>query len=154
MNGQIQAVISKAQKECQQAGFKLTTKRQNILLLMLDGDQPESAYELADRYKQTYQDNVSPMSVYRMLNVLIEAGLVHKLESNNHYILCSHITCRHEHQQAQFLICDRCHKAQEIGINPELSEQLKISVAETGFEMQHLQLELHGICQECRESGE
>lgn len=143
-------LIEKARQDCKQAGHRLTPKRENVLRLMERNEQPESAYELADRYKQTYGENLSAMSVYRILNVLIDAGLVHKLECNNQYVLCSHITCQHEHQQAQFLICDRCHKAEEVGISPSLMRQLTSSVANSGFKIKNLQLELHGVCRECQ----
>ncbi len=151
MAQKIDRTIAKAQAECTQSGFRLTEKRRNILHVMLEAGAPLSAYDIADRYKDKYHEALSAMSAYRMLNVLLKAGLAHKLETTNQYLACSHITCAHEHQVPQFLICDRCHSVQEVGLRTQLLDDLKASVESTGFVMNTQQLELHGLCVKCRQ---
>ncbi|MBK7352455.1 MAG: transcriptional repressor [Nitrosomonas sp.] len=91
------------------AGIKLTTKRKNVLIVLLNSTTSLSAYEIAEKYRDRFSESLPVMSVYRMLDFLIQGELVHKLESTGQYMSCAHITCNHEHEIPQFLICDHCH---------------------------------------------
>ena len=91
------------------------------------------------------------MSVYRMLDFLMEKGLVHKLSSTNKFLACSHISCDHAHQTPQFLICDSCHSVNEIGLDRTLISALEKSIDAKHFQLNSPQLELHGLCEGCQE---
>lgn len=112
-------------------------------------EEPLSAYELADQFKADYQDSLSAMSAYRMLDFLMQANLVHKLETSGQYLACSHINCEHKHELPQFLICDQCHGVEEIGLSKQLIKELKDSIESTRFTLTSQQLELHGTCKDC-----
>lgn len=142
--------VNKAEQLCRESGARLTTKRKNLLALLIGSSIPQSAYELAEMYKKHYQDAIPAMSVYRMLDFFIEHNLVHKLNSTNKYLACDHIACEHHHEVPQFLICDQCHEVSEIGVKREIVDQLKESVMSTGFKLSHQQLELHGRCKACQ----
>ena len=77
-------------------------------MVLLASATPLSAYEIVDRYKTQFQESLPVMSVYRMLDFLIQEKLVHKLETAGQYMSCAHIACDHQHETPQFLICDRC----------------------------------------------
>lgn len=147
-------IIAKARAECDRAGVKLTRKRQNILVLLLQSGLPLSAYEIVDRYREQHGESLPAMSVYRILALLVDNGLVHKLETTNQFLPCAHITCDHEHEIPQFLICDSCHAVAEVGLRKTLIKELHDSVKRTGFELTHQQLELHGTCAKCRGVGD
>lgn len=149
----IDLTLAKASAECKQSGFRLTEKRRNLLHVMLEAESPLSAYDIADRYKEKYNETLSAMSAYRMLKVLLDAGLAHKLETTNQYLACSHITCAHEHKIPQFLICDRCHAVQEVEVRAQLLTELKAGIESTGFVLSGQQLELHGVCGKCRQQA-
>lgn len=146
----IERALQKAQSECSRSGLRLTDKRNNVLKILLEADEPMSAYEVADLYKAAIGKSFSAMSAYRMLDFLLQVGLVHKLETTSQYVACSHITCEHEHQAPQFLICDRCHAVKEVGLRLPLLHELQSSIANTGFTLTSQQLELHGLCDQCR----
>jgi Fur family zinc uptake transcriptional regulator len=146
----IDSIIARAKAECEQAGVKLTPKRQNILMVLLQAESPLSAYDIVETYRALYGEALPAMSVYRILALLVENKLVHKLETTNQFLPCAHITCNHEHEIPQFLICDRCHAVAEVGLRKTLINELHDSVKKTGFELTHQQLELHGICGKCR----
>lgn len=116
MKTNINQIIKKSQEVCESAGIKLTEKRKNVLVVLLSSTTPLSAYEIADKYRECFHESLPVMSVYRMLDLLIQGELVHKLGSTGQYISCTHITCNHQHEVPQFLICDRCHVVKEIGI--------------------------------------
>ncbi len=134
----------------QQSGLNFTTKRSNVLQLMLAAKKTLSAYDIVDGYSVQYQQKISAVSVYRMLDFLINAGFVHKLSSNSQYIVCSHITCSHAHETPMLLICNSCHQVDEVAIGNELLPVLKKSAVSSGFQLQDQQLELHGICKPCQ----
>ena len=108
-----------------------------------------SAYQVVDDYAVEYGESLKAMSVYRILNFLVEAGLVHRLETTNQYIACSHIACDHAHQIPQFLICNNCQQVTEVGLHKTLVDELKLSVEGSGFQLSSQQLELRGLCKRC-----
>ena len=146
----IKSVINKAESTCKQSGSRLTSKRQQILEQLLRAKKPLSAYNLADMYKERFGKSIPPMSVYRILDFLVQEKLAHKLTSTNQYLACSHIACDHQHEIPQFLICDSCNRVTEIGIKKNIIKALENSVNDTGFLMASPQLELHGQCKLCR----
>ncbi|WP_305907578.1 Fur family transcriptional regulator [Methylomarinum sp. Ch1-1] len=150
MPNNINQALDIAQSECSRSGMRLTDKRCNVLKILLQEAEPLSAYDIADRYRVAIGESLSAMSAYRMLDFLLQAGLAHKLETTNQYVACSHITCEHEHQVPQFLICDRCHTVKEVGLRKQLLNELKASIENTGFTLSSQQLELHGLCEQCR----
>ena len=147
---ELQTIINKAKQNCAEQGVKLTTKRENVLLTIIKAGEAVSPYEVADLYKQEFSQSIPAMSVYRILDFLVELSLVHKLSSTNKYIACSHISCSHSHALPQFLICENCQVVTEIGIKNAVIEELKASVEKTGFTLTTQQLELKGLCSKCR----
>jgi len=150
MSNKTDQSLQHAQNQCSQTGLRLTDKRSKVLKILLQTAEPLSAYEIADQFKTVFAESLSAMSAYRMLDFLMQANLVHKLETSNQYLACSHISCDHEHELPQFLICDQCHTVKEIGLGKQLLQKLKDSIENTGFVLSSQQLELHGICEVCR----
>ncbi len=150
MSNNTDSILSKAKETCAQQGVKLTTKRENILACIIDAGEAVSPYELAELYRKEHGQSMPAMSVYRILDFLVELSLVHKLSSANKYIACSHISCSHNHEIPQFLICENCQKVTEIGTANNILEELKQSVEKTGFTLTTQQLELQGLCKDCQ----
>jgi len=152
MSGSIEQIIQKTIALCASNGAKLTTKRQHVLLVLLSTSVPLSAYEIAEQYKKKFNEVLPVMTVYRIMRFLMEEKLVHKLETANHFIACAHIVCNHPHEIPQFLICDRCKMVQEVGIQKRIMTELAHSIEHTGFTLASQQLELHGLCANCRKN--
>ncbi|GAD89738.1 MULTISPECIES: Fur family transcriptional regulator [Vibrio] len=144
-------IIEHATAKCKQNGGQLTNKRKQILLCLTGSEKALSAYEIVDLYKEMYSESMSAMSVYRILEFLQEQGLVHRLQIANKYISCMHITCDHNHEASQFLICSNCFKVKEISISSALVEELKENVAQAGFVFASEQLEVNCLCEDCKE---
>lgn len=150
MTAAIEAVIRKAREDCAHKGIKLTSKRERILTVLLAAGAPLSAYDIVERYRDRYDQVLPAMSVYRILNILVEHKIAHKLQTTNQFLACAHIACDHDHQVPQFLICDQCHGVEEVGLRKALVKELHESVKKTGFEVANQQLELHGLCSRCQ----
>lgn len=150
MTAAIEGVITRVRQECAQVGIKLTSKRERILTVLLMAGAPLSAYDIVEQYRAQYDEVLPAMSVYRILHLLVEHKIAHKLQTTNQFLACAHITCSHEHEVPQFLICDNCHGVEEVGLRTALVKELHQSVSKTGFAVANQQLELHGLCSRCQ----
>lgn len=107
---------------------------------------PLGAYEIVEQISRQ-RKRVSPISIYRVLEVLIEIGLVHRLATCSAYVVCNHAHASDE--TVVFLICQRCG-----GIGETTSHAVARSlddVARTyGFEARARIIELEGECGDCR----
>ena len=146
---ELKKIIQKAEDSCIESGGRLTVKRKNVLIALLSSDMPQSAYEISSYYKETFNEAIPVMSVYRMLKFLVKESLVHKLSSTKKYVACSHIACDHSHKVPQFLICDQCHQVSEVGVQKEIIDALQVSVENADFYLNSPELELHGVCRDC-----
>ncbi len=147
----INSVIEQAEKSCQEQGKQLTPKRKTVLRALVESNIALSAYELIEYCKTRLDLTLQPMSVYRILDFLVEAHLVHKLKVSNKFIVCSHIRGEHDHGIPQFLICTKCDKITEQDLAPEMVVGLKSYARQQGFTVTTQQLEINGICDDCSE---
>jgi len=145
----IQAIIEHVEKHCKEHGARLTDKRKQILTGLLQSEKALSAYELVEYCKNEFGEKLPAMSVYRILDFLQDEQLVHKLNLANKYVACAHITCNHEHEVPQFLICDNCQKVKEISINKSTIDTLQSNVEKAGFHLVSPQLEMNCLCEQC-----
>ena len=145
----LDSIIDRAESLSSKSGKKLTSTRRQVLTAMLKSEKALSAYELAEQVKQEFDRSIPTMSVYRILDVLMEAKLVHKMSIVNKYIACSHITCDHKHMFARFLVCNKCHKVKELMTKGTTVKTLQGNIEESGFQLLNRQLELNCLCNEC-----
>ena len=146
-------VVEHADEKCRQLGAKLTPKRKQVLMGLVKSEKAVSAYELADFCSQEFQVAMPTMSVYRILDFLQKAQLVHKLSTANKFVACSHITCSHAHEVPQFLICDVCQTVKEISVNKSMIEDLQLNVEKAGFRLLSPQIEMSCLCEQCAEAA-
>lgn len=145
----ITRILDHAEATCRARGARLTDKRRRVLMGLLQSRKAMSAYDLIAYWQSEFNENIPPMSVYRILDFLESENLAHKLHLANKYIACSHISCDHAHEVPQFLICEECSSVKEIGIKKSLIDTLRRSVKQAGYELQSPQLELHCLCENC-----
>jgi Fur family zinc uptake transcriptional regulator len=152
-SSRIDLTLDKAHDICARHGARLTDKRRRVLQVVLESAEPLSAYQIADVYRDHFGKTLSVMSVYRMLNFLKENELVHRLETTNQYLPCSHISCQHAHEVPQFLICESCRSVDEVGIRKEILNELSANIEDTGFSLARQQFEFRGICRNCQQAA-
>jgi Fur family zinc uptake transcriptional regulator len=142
-------IVEVAKKECEAHGAPITTKRVNVLSMLLLSKKAVSAYELADLYEQMFHEPVPVITVYRVLDFLQSKNLAHKLETANKFVVCTHIDCDYEHPASQFLICKECLKVKELSMSQLKFEELKHTIEQAGFHLNCPQLEMNCICEAC-----
>ena len=78
-----------AEQTCSEKQIKFTNLRRKILRMIWEGHGPKKAYDLLSQLQLTNQ-SAKPATVYRTLEFLIENGFVHKVNSLNAFVGCSH----------------------------------------------------------------
>ena len=148
-------VIKEAEAICQSSSTRLTAKRKRVLSCLLKADRAMSVYELIADWKKEFNETISPMSVYRIMAVLENENLVHRLHAVNKYTACAHISCDNDHASAQvFLICERCNNVAETNASDSLLDLLKSNLSGTGYLLKSPHLELLCLCENCAEEPE
>lgn len=121
-------------------------KNQKLVYGALSGaSNPLSAYAILDLLRD--DGFRAPLQVYRALEKLMEFGLVHKLESLNAFVACSHDECESS-EPAAFMICDECESVSELG-DSKLTTHLSKLANTQDFALKHTTVELHGRCKNC-----
>lgn len=138
-----------AEELCRRRGLRLTPLRRRVLELVWTSHRPARAYELLDRLRGEHA-GAAPPTVYRALEFLQQAGLVHKLESRNAFIGCP---APHHAAGSEVLICRGCGEAAEL-VDERLAGLLKELAERTGFQPDDQTLEIVGLCAACRRGGE
>lgn len=141
----VESILAKAQKLCEQRAVRLTPQRQQVLRLMLEQKNAISAYDLLDLLR-IFEPQAKPPTVYRALDFLLEQGFIHKIESTNSYVVCHHVG-EPLHTSALF-ICDSCGLVTEYHAEG-IDLLLKDLASKSDFTIQHSVLETHGTCSKC-----
>jgi Fur family transcriptional regulator, zinc uptake regulator len=141
--------LHRAQQRCDKKGVSLTSKRKNVLKLLLDSPNSLSAYDIIDLFNTTYNQNSPATSIYRILKFLESQHLIHKIQLTKKYIACTHITCQHIHNTPQFLICNLCNFTQEFHLQEITLNNLLADIKQSGFTLSQPQLEFRGLCKNC-----
>jgi Fur family transcriptional regulator, zinc uptake regulator len=136
--------LAGAERRCAVQGQRLTHPRRRALELLLIKGQPMKAYDLIDKFGTDGQ-SAKPPTVYRALDFLEKQGFIHRIESLNAFVICHHGERAHA---AAFLICDCCGASAEI--EPIAGQEIVAIGERTGFFVQALTIEAHGLCKACR----
>ena len=147
----VKQALQYAEEICSAREARFTKKRKQVLTGLLESKKALSAYELTDYVRDKFNSQLPAMSVYRILDFLEEVDLVHRLDSAQKYVACSHIACNHEHELSQFLICRSCYLVEEISLGKSLMSALKRSAEKAGFRLTNQGLEFDSLCGNCSE---
>jgi len=143
----VDAAIERASTLCVKRGARLTDLRREVLTLVWQGHEPVGAYDILDALRRRHP-GAAPPTVYRALEFLIAEGLIHRIESLNAYVGCSHPD---EPHVSQFLICERCNATAELG-DPAIAAAVARRAAAQGFAVARQTIEVRGLCPNCRKA--
>lgn len=140
-------MIDKVADWCSQRGERFTPSRQLVLQLLSEQPHAMTAYQLLDILQQQ-MPQAKPPTVYRALDFLQRVGVVHRIDSQNAYLVCDDFPHRHD---AAFLVCGGCGNVSEV--NPEhlQFDLLRKEAAERHFVIEHTTLEVSGRCIDCQQ---
>jgi Fur family transcriptional regulator, zinc uptake regulator len=110
---------------------KLTRNQLLVMTVLEDADKPLTAYRILEQLQY------APLQVYRVLEPLIKIGRVHRLESLNAFIACSHSLCGHSRPHiTTFQIYQECGHVTEFH-DRKVEHVLLRHTRESGFDIRH-----------------
>lgn len=128
------------------AGQRYTAGRRRLVDLLSATDRPLTIAELL-----AADGVLAQSSAYRNLAVLEEAGVVHRLVTDDEFSrfeLTEVLTGHHHH-----LICASCGRVEDFTLGPELEASLEQALDQVadriGFSARHHRLDLVGACRAC-----
>jgi Fur family zinc uptake transcriptional regulator len=124
---------------------ELTRNQALVFGTLEEARAPLSAYTILDHLRE--QGFRAPLQVYRALDKLVELGMVHRLESMNAFVACTHPQCD-DHGSTAFAICDDCGAVTEFS-DDEIAERLAGWARAEGFRLKKTTIELRGRCRNC-----
>ena len=136
--------MSRAEQTCAQRGARLTEQRREVLSCVAQSHAAVGAYDIIERMAGQ-GPRPAPITVYRALDFLEMHGLVHKVESRNAFVACSH---PHEGAPAALLVCEECGLVTELEA-PQVFDTLDLAARKKGFRVFRSVVELSGQCIDC-----
>lgn len=123
--------------------FRMTPQRMELIRLIAISEGHPSANDLYEQIKQKFP-TMSPATVYKTLFLLKDMNEVYEinLREDSHYD-------GNRPQPHAHLICIKCHKIIDGDINLD-QESIKKMEEESGFAFLRPQIELYGLCQDCK----
>ncbi len=144
-NKSTENILDKVESHLHQQGGRMTSVRREIVVKMAELDKPKTAYQILEAINKKRKTKLSAISLYRILEFLMEAGVVLKLESKNAFELCLNDEPEHSHL---VMVCDKCGHVLEVD-DHTLSKNLTKTAQKHGHTLKHHVIELHGVCQDC-----
>lgn len=141
-------LLSRAEKTCARQGAKLTGQRRDVLDCVAQSHSAVGAYDIIERMAAKGA-RPAPITVYRALDFLEAQGLVHRIESRNAFVACTH---PHDGRPAAMLVCEACGLVAELDA-PEMFESLRAAAEGQGFVPSRTVVEMTGRCAGCREAA-
>lgn len=150
----ISQVLDAAEEVCQERGLRLTDQRKSVLKVLASSHVPASAYDILDQLnrlrEETGESMLAPVSIYRALEFLMQQGFIHRIESRNAYVACTHGADEHS-EVTIFLLCDQCGKAGEFQ-SKSLGGLIETIAATAQFQPNAPVMEIRGLCAQCRQN--
>ena len=142
-HNEVSTAMRDAETRVADRGSKWTEPRKRVYELLVEAGTPVKAYDLMEAYAT--DRTAKPPTVYRALDFLEQAGLVHRIASLNAFVACGATGGAHA---AAFLICDCCGSAQEF--DPGEVRPAATAAKAEGFTPRAITLEVRGACAACR----
>ena len=139
------ALALAAQAALEKQGEQWTPMRASIFDALARQGKPASAYDLADSVSKAEGRRVAANSVYRILDLFVQANLARRVESANAYVVNQHPDCLHD---CIFLVCDGCGAATHID-DDVITKTVRSAAAKAGFSAERPVIEVRGRCADC-----
>jgi Fur family ferric uptake transcriptional regulator len=127
-------------------GANRSAKRDRILDVFFRQEGHVSADELFAAVRRQYPQ-IGRATVYRALQRMVEAGLAHKMDFGDGRARYDASPGRPRHFH---LICTTCRSSSEF-LSPDIEASLEQIAAARGYTPGHSVVQVHGVCERCRE---
>lgn len=140
--------MERARAAFEATGLKLTPLRQSVFReIAASQHKAIGAYEVLDRLAAR-GERLAPISVYRAIEALVTAGIVHRFESRNAFFACH---AGHETRRL-VLACETCGRVAEVD-GDKVFGAIDKSAVSAGFSARSAVVEVWGLCASCASEG-
>ena len=145
----LSATLARARDAFEARGLRLTELRLRVFSEIAASHHAIGAYEVIDRLGDK-GTRLAPVSVYRAIEALIEAGVVHRLETRNAYFACH--SAHASERQHVILSCGDCGTVAEVD-GEQVFGAIDAVAASHGFAAAVRIVEIAGRCAHCSGRG-
>lgn len=125
-------------------GARVTSARVHVLRLLQSSRGALSHSDIADLLSENMLPQMDRVTLYRVLDWLVDVGLAHKAV-NTHGIFCfSAAQPNIEHKQHAHFRCNDCGRVICLDMPPPFPPKLP-----TGFRLASVELDISGECSDC-----
>jgi Fur family zinc uptake transcriptional regulator len=143
----LEEAMVRARTAFEAKGLKLTPLRRTVFEEIAASHRAVGAYEVLDRLAAR-GDRLAPISVYRAIDALVAAGIVHRFESRNAFF-----ACRGAHALRQLVLaCEACGRVAEVD-GDKVFAAIDKSAGTAAFSPKAAVVEVWGLCQSCAGEG-
>jgi Fur family zinc uptake transcriptional regulator len=135
--------MERAQTAFKNKGLKLTPLRQAVFQEIAGSHRAVGAYEVLDKLAAR-GDRLAPISVYRAIEALVAAGIVHRFESRNAFFACNGA---HE-MRCLVLACETCARVAEVDAGSVFAA-IDATARSAAFSAKGAVVEVWGQCAPC-----
>lgn len=135
-------LFQNAQQFCVQQKINLTPQYELVLQIIANSTTALTSNEILNQLLQ-HNAKANRMTIHRALDCLLKYNLIHKIQVNQTYSLCQHLS---DHS-CQLFVCLKCGKQIEIHSH-SICQALRQASAEYNFTLAN-PLEITGYCLEC-----
>jgi Fur family zinc uptake transcriptional regulator len=128
--------------------MRFTPLRQEVFAEIAAIPSSIGAYDILGRLAEK-GTRLAPISVYRALDALLEAGVIHRLESRNAYFACRRLHQDHmPGRRPIVLVCEYCGTVAEVD-GEGVFENIDRAAEAAGFKPRVRFVEISGTCPRC-----
>ena len=124
-----ESLLARADEVCRENKLRLTPMRERVYRELVTSGGPVGAYDLVDRLSSKSR-RIAPVTIYLALDFLREAGLVHRLATQNSYIV-SHGEPETSAMKVMF-VCTKTGNTVELH-SKEVADAVRKAAEEAGF---------------------
>jgi Fur family zinc uptake transcriptional regulator len=127
---------------------KITSLRKDILKIISESKNPISAYTILGLLKKS-RPGSEPPTVYRVIDYFLEKKIIHKIDSDNTYVMCSHLEEVTKKEHGVLLTCLKCNASEEV-YEENFFNALKLITKRKQFQTDCPIIQVKGICVNCK----
>ncbi len=143
---QISQRLAAFERLCRGLGLPLTVQRRAVLECVLQRDDHPTTDQIIEAVRQRVP-GISRTTVYRILEMLVEMGMVCRVHHPGAVARFDGKTRRHHH-----LVCKKCGKVIDLE-SAKLDKLTLPDVQAEGFEIDNFSVQFTGICAACRRTA-
>lgn len=140
-----ETIMAEASEALARKGEQWTPLRQVVFQSLAGFNQPASAYDIAEKVSTSEGRRIAANTVYRILDLFVQANVAKRIESRNAFLACIHPEHAHD---CIFLVCDHCGATTHID-DDGVTAQLRTIAKDKGFSPELPIIEVKGRCAQC-----